>query len=145
KLLHEVADERRDVLRAIPQRRERDREDVQPVVEVVAEGPGRHHLREISVGRRDESDVDSFGARAAEPFELLLLEHAQQLRLELERNVADFVEEEGPAVRQLEAPDPLRDGAREGPSLVAEQLALEKTGRDGGAVELHERPLATPA
>src|SRR5438445_9694871 len=35
-LLHEVADERRDVLRALPQRRERDREDVQPVVEVVA-------------------------------------------------------------------------------------------------------------
>src|SRR5579862_6416421 len=49
------------------------------------------------------------------------------------------------SVRQLEAPDPLRDRAREGAALVAEELALEEARRDGGAVELHERPLAASA
>ena len=36
-------------------------------------------------------------------------------------------------------------GARESPALVAEQLALEEIAGDGGAVHLHERPVATGA
>jgi len=32
-------------------------------------------------------------ARASQAFEFLLLECAEQLRLELQRNIADFVEE----------------------------------------------------
>src|SRR5205823_1500853 len=86
-----------------------------------------------------------FGARAPETLEFLLLEHAEELRLQLERDVPDLVEEEGSAIRQLEPPDPLCDRAREGAALVAEELALEQTGRNGRAVELHERPLAAPA
>src|SRR5207245_8524176 len=68
-----------------------------------------------------------------------------ELRLQLERNVADLVEEQRSPVRQLEPSDALPDGAREGAPLVAEQLALEKARRDGGAVDLDEGPLATPA
>src|SRR6185295_5243156 len=48
---------------------------------------------------------------------------------------------------ELEAPEPSRDGARERAPLVAEQLALEEPGGDGGAVELDERtapPRAQP-
>jgi hypothetical protein len=40
--------------------------------------------------------------RAADPLELSLLEHAQRLGLEARRNLADFVEQEGPAARELE-------------------------------------------
>src|SRR5207244_5387672 len=100
---------------------------------------------EVPVRGRHQSDVDSFGARAAETLELLLLEHPEQLRLQLERDVADLVEEDRPLVRQLEPPDPLRDRTREGAPLVAEELALEETRRDGRAVELHERAFPTPA
>ena len=76
--------------------------------------------------------------RAAEPLELLLLEHAQELGLERRRDVADLVEEERAAVRQLEAADLLRDRPGEGALLVAEQLALQQVERDGRAVELDE-------
>ena len=41
-------------------------------------------------------------------------------------------------VGQLEAADALRDGAGEGAFLVAEELAFEQAGGDGGAVELDE-------
>ena len=71
--------------------------------------------------------------------------HAQELRLQLERNVADFVQEQRPAVRQLEAADLLRDGAGKRPLLVTEQLALQEAGGDGRAVQLDERARATPA
>ena len=80
--------------------------------------------------RCHDPHVDTLRPRAAEPLELLLLQHAQQLRLELERNVADLVEEERAAVGELEAADLLRDRAGERAALVAEELALEKPRRE---------------
>ena len=41
---------------------------------------------------------------AADALELALLQHAQQLRLRLERQLADLVEEQRAAVGELEAP-----------------------------------------
>jgi len=48
----------------------------------------------------------------AQPLELLLLQHPQKLRLQLKRNIADFIQKECAAVGRLEAADLLRDGAR---------------------------------
>ena len=42
---------------------------------------------------------------AAEPLELALLEDAQELRLQVERELADLVQEERAAVGELEPPD----------------------------------------
>ena len=42
-------------------------------------------------------------SRAAQPLELALLQHAQELRLGHRREVADLVEEQRAAVGQLEA------------------------------------------
>ena len=58
--------------------------------------------------------------------------------MQVERNVAHFVQEQRPAVRQLEAADLLRQGAGEGSSLVAEQFAFQQSGRNGGAVQRDE-------
>ena len=68
-----------------------------------------------------------------------LLQHAQELRLRGRRHLADFVEEQRAAVRQLERALPPRDGARERALLVAEQLGFEQGVGNGGAVERHER------
>jgi len=48
-----------------------------------------------------------------EPFEFLLLKHAEKFRLKFEGKVADFVEEQRPAVGEFEAADFLADGAGE--------------------------------
>jgi hypothetical protein len=63
-------------------------------------------------GRRDDADVDVRALVRADPLDDAVLEHAQELRLERQRRVADLVEEERAAVGQLELPDPLGDGAR---------------------------------
>ena len=46
------------ILRAIAQRRRRDRKDFQPVVEIASEELVPHHLSEVAVGCRHQPDVD---------------------------------------------------------------------------------------
>src|SRR5437016_5657698 len=141
----EVAHEKRDVLGPLAKGREIDRKNVQPVVQVGAKLSRLDQLLERTVRRGDDPDVAPDRLRAADPLELLLLEHAQELRLEVERQVTDLVEEQGAAVRELETADPSRDGTGEGAALVAEELALQEAGGDGGAVELDERATAPGA
>ena len=125
--------------------RQHDREHVEAVIEVAAEFPVRDHLRQVAVRGGHQPHVHPDGPRAAQALELLLLQGAKQLGLQLRGDVADLVEEQRPLVGQLEAADLLADGAREGALLVAEQLALQQAGGDGRAVELDEGPLPAGA
>ena len=79
------------------------RDDVEPVVEVLAEVARRDLLLEVAVGRGDQAHVDLDRLDAADALELALLERAQQLHLHLDRDLADLVEEQRAAVGQLEA------------------------------------------
>ncbi len=114
---------------------------VQAEVEVLAEASRADRHLEILVRRGDDAHVGPDGARAAQPLELLILEHPQELRLRRGRHVADLVEEERAAVRLLEAPDARAVGAREGAALVTEELGLEQRLGQRRAVHLHERRL----
>src|SRR2546430_7463774 len=101
----------------------------------------RSHVR-----RRDDADVDLDGPRAADALDLSLLEHAQELRLELGLDGADLVEEERAPLRELELPELARVRARERAPLVAEQLRLDQRlddapGDDGDEGLVAERPL----
>ncbi len=79
------------------------------------------------------------GFADADAQHLAVLEHAQQLGLEVARDLADLVEEERAAVGALEAAGARRDGAGEGAVLVAEQLALEHALGERLAVDGDER------
>ena len=61
--------------------------------------------------------------------DLALLQRAQQLGLQLERQLADLVEEQRAAVRELEAARAALQRAGEGAALVAEELALDQRWR----------------
>src|SRR5947199_180246 len=135
----EVLDQERQVLDPLAQRRQQDRDDVQPVVQVLAEAPRLHFGLEVLVGGGEDADVDLEGAVAAHPLELALLEHAQDLRLRLRPHVADLVEEECPAVGDLELALARRDRPCEGALLVTEELALDQLARERRAVHLDER------
>jgi hypothetical protein len=79
---------------------------------------------------------------AAQTLELLLLKGAQKLRLQFQRKISNFVEEQCPPVRALKPAGRLIHRARESSSFVTEELAFEQTARDRGAVEGHEAILA---
>ena len=81
----EMLGEQRNVLPAVSERRNFDREDADPIVEIGAENPIGHFLAQVPVRRRDDSHVDLLGPARAETLELSVLQHAQQLPLDLER------------------------------------------------------------
>ena len=86
----------------------------------------RDLLLEVAVGRGDHPDIDADVGGAAHALEALLLEEAQQLGLQRRRHLADFVEEDRPAVGGFEQAPLLHPRVGEGPALVAEELALEQ-------------------
>ena len=125
-LLEEVIGEQQDVGLPLAQRRHENREDVQPVVQILAERAGRDRLLEVLVGRRDQPHVRLDRLGAAEPLELPLLQHAQQLDLRRQVDVADLVEKQRAAFGQLEPALLARLRAGERALLVAEELGLDQ-------------------
>ena len=131
--------------RAVAQRRQRDRNHVQPVVEVLAERPFLHQLAQVGVGRGDDAGVELDRPRLADALDLALLQRPQQLRLQRQRHQADFIDEERAAMRQLEAADACRHGAGERALGVAEQLGLGQRLGNRGGVERDEALVAARA
>src|SRR5205823_4956224 len=101
----EVTDQRRNIVAPIAQRGGREGDDMEAVVEVLPELPGRDQRGQVAVGGGDDPDVDVDGALTADPLEFALLQDPEQLELERRGDVADLVEQQGAAMGQLEAPE----------------------------------------
>ena len=138
-------DQRRQVLQPLAQRRQADREHVEPEEQVLAEVAVRDGVLEPAIGGRHDAHVHPLRGFGAQPLQLPGLERAQQLGLRVRAQVADLVEEQRPLVRQLEPAQPPLGGAGEGAPLVAEHLGLHQVARDGGAVDGDEGAPAAPA
>src|SRR5690606_25591174 len=67
-----------------------------------------------------------------------------ELGLQARLHLADLVEEDRPAVRELELAGLFRVGAGERALFVTEELALEQLRRERGAVDLHEGAVVAP-
>src|SRR5690606_19235084 len=106
---------------AVAQRRQVDADDVQAIEQVLAEVAARHLLLEIDVGRGDDANIDLDSGGITDALELALLEHAQELDLQLRLHRADLVEEDRSAVGGFEAADLVLDRAGEAAFHVAEQ------------------------
>src|SRR4029079_5301387 len=73
------------------------------------------------------------------------LEHPEELRLEVEPHLRDFVEKQRAAIRSLECALHPADRSRERTLLVTEQGALDEALGKRGAVQLNERTVPTLA
>ena len=100
-LLQKRLAQRNDVGRTLAQRRNLDVEDAEAVEQVLAKVAALDGFPQVAVGRGDHPDVRLQEARPAEPLELALLQHAQELRLRGQAHLADLVEEQHAARRQL--------------------------------------------
>src|SRR5439155_26988741 len=115
-----------------------------PVVQILAEPARRDTRRQVPAGGRDDADVHLPPLRAADGTDLMLLEDAQQLRLQRGRDVAGLVEEDRTAVGLREEAGCVGDGAGEGAADVPEELALEELLGRRGTVVSKQRLIATP-
>ena len=100
---------------------------IEPVIQVHSELFFGDQSGEILIGCSHHTHIDAMGMRAAQPFELLLLQNPQQLRLQFERNIANFIQKYRAAVCGLETAYLLRHGACEGALFVTEELAFEQS------------------
>jgi hypothetical protein len=137
-----VQDEERHVLDPCAEWRKLDGELGDPGVEIGAELPLDDPGPKVPVRRADDPHVDREGAVAAHGSHAPLLEHAEELGLVRERELADLVEEERAPRGLAEEPRAIGGRAREGALEVAEELALDDLVRDRRAVDREER---TPA
>src|SRR5271170_4338912 len=98
---------------------------MQSVIQVASELAIFDHLFQVSVRGRDHSYTHLLSAGAAQPFEFTLLQDPQQFGLQIEWNIAHFIQKESSLVRNLEAAGLSNDGAGECSFLVSEKFALE--------------------
>src|ERR1700677_5313726 len=108
-----MPNEQRNVGCAFPKSRDTDGEDIHAIKKVAAKLSVGHHLRQISAGGGDKSDVGLQGLAAAHSFKFLFLQNPQQLRLKVLWKIADFIKEKGAFVCRFEAADLLRNGPGE--------------------------------
>src|SRR5262249_54559261 len=74
---------------------------------------------------------------SAQPAVWVTFQDTEELGLRPETHLGHLVEEQGPAVRQLEAAFLSCECSGESPTLMAEELVLEQILRQGGAVDRH--------
>ena len=138
----EMPREQDRVARAFGERGDFHHDLGEPVIEILAEAALGDHRVEVLVRRADDARVDRDRLAAADALDHALLEEAQQLDLERQRNVADLVEEKRAGLRQLDLADVRFDRASEGAALVPEQLRFEQVLRDRRAIDGDELALA---
>src|SRR6266568_4950399 len=122
----EMAGQQRNVLAPLAQRRQAQADHVEAVEQIFPEQALAHPLLEVLVRRGDDADAGTNRLMAADPVEMAVGEDAQQPRLQFRWHIADLVEEQRAAFGLLETAAPLRVGAGEGASFVAEQFGLEQ-------------------
>src|SRR5438445_12381316 len=101
-----------DRVPAASERRHAVREAGEPrsgIRSACSRGPGQmsclHGGFQIAISCRYYADIDFNGLRAADPFEFSFLQHPQERNLSVQRQLADFVEENGSSVRQFKSTD----------------------------------------
>ena len=125
---HEQLRQRHNVLRAVAQRRQIQRQDVEAIVEIFAEKPFLHQLDQVFLRRADHPHIDVHFMILANAAEGAVVEKAQQLGLHARRHLANFIQQHRAAVGLLEE-------ALLALQRVAKQLALDRVLGNGAAVE----------
>jgi hypothetical protein len=139
-----AAQQRQDVIPARPQRRNRDRDDVDPIEQVLPKRTRSNQRFQVSIGRADHSCLADDGRLATEAMEGAVVQQAQELRLERCRQVANLVQEEDAVARPFGIALMPAVCAGESATLVAEQLAFHELPGDRRAVDSHEWRARTP-
>jgi serine/threonine protein kinase len=138
-LFVEGLDQQWNVVAALAQSGQSQGHDVEPVVEIGAEVTTVDRSTQVLVRGGDDTDVDARLIAPADALDHAILDHAQQPRLQIERQLSDLVEEHGATRGALDRTDANVRRTGERALLVAEQLALDQRRRNRTAVDDDER------
>ena len=118
---------------------------VQAVQQVGPEGLGLHRFIQAGVAGRQQLHVDAARRLATHGAHQLVVQEAQQGRLQLQRQVSDFVQQQGAAVGgQQQARAAFAPGAGKGTAGIAKQLGFKELTGQRRAIDGHKLA-ASPA
>ena len=108
-----------NVFFVITQRRDVNGNNIEPIIQILPEGPLLKSSTQVFVGCSNQADIYFKGFRSPQALKFTLLEHAQQLDLRGSGNVADFVEKYSSFIGQFKFSRLAGDGPSESPSFKA--------------------------
>ena len=132
---------KRDIAQSLAERRKNDVDNVNAIIEILAEAAFFDQNGEVLVAGEDDADIDSDGVIGADRFKFPLLEHAQQLHLETWRGGIYFIQKNRPAIGGEETALFVVGRAGEGAFDVAEEFGFEERFRNRAAGNFDERLL----
>ena len=97
----QISDQRFQIVGPFAERRDAHFDDVDPIQQIVAEASFSDQRGQITMRGGDDPYVGRHRRRSPDRMHFLLLQDAQELSLQGRRHVADFVEEDRPALSQL--------------------------------------------
>lgn len=130
-LIDEFAREEHNIGPAFPQRGNLNTENIQAVEEVFPELPFPDHALKVPVRCRNDAHIRLPGNARPKGTKLLLLQEAQQLRLEVERYFANLVQEYGAPTGGFDDTGAVAISSREGATDRAEHLGFPQCARYG--------------
>src|SRR6476660_7205960 len=131
--------QRDDVLTPLGKRRESERDDVQSIVEILSESPRFHLSVEIAVRGGDDPHVDRCSLSRTDRTHFAVLQHAQELGLQGERHVTDFIQKQSPSVGSGNETFVIVGRTGKRAFAVTEQFRFEQIFRYGRAIDGYER------
>jgi len=103
-----------NVTRAFGESRQFQGKGREPVIKIAAEAALLYPSRQVRIRGRDHPHIHFQRFRTAQPLHFFLVQKAQQLGLQAERQFSHFVEEQGSPLRQMNAPGIALYRSREG-------------------------------
>src|SRR6267142_7242401 len=138
-------DQKWDVFATLAQRRYGNGKNIQPIPKVFAKQSLLDVVVEISISGRNNSHINFDRARTAQAFEFALLNDAEQLHLYVSRQLANFIQKKCCAMRQFKAANLASISSSERAPFMPKQFALDQAGRQRGAIDFYQRPIAALA
>src|SRR5450759_4866076 len=92
----------------------------------------------ISKGGYDYPEISLQWRIGTHFFEGPFLQYPQELGLELQWHVSNFIQEHSPSARQAELSLPILLGTGKGSANMTEQFAFQERFRDGGTIDCHK-------
>ena len=139
-LAQQVRKQMRHILFALPQRRQPDRDAVEPCQQIGAKTALLDRVHERLLAGHHDAHVDGHRPGLAQGLHLAFLQNAQQLGLQGQGQIRNLVEEQGAPVGAAEEARAWPVRAGEGPPAVAEELALGERLGQSRAVDGDQRP-----
>src|SRR6266536_4297806 len=124
-VLEKMAGQERDIFHSLPQGREMDGDHIQTVVQILAKIPFAHRFTQVVVRGGNDANVYLEPVFAADPSDLVLLEHAQETRLHVCADATDFVKKASAALSFFKNSLFICQRSGKGAAHMAEKLTFE--------------------